>query len=269
MEKERLFKFMKYRKGFFNNLLIATPRNFQLNDPFESNPSEGISLQIINQLREKEGLLPYQNANEIKLVASPYRSQPKSNVYSNFGSVSFSNTHTKSLMWSYYADEHRGIVLEFDPNHPFFKEKYSSSNPSTGKLIPVAYTPERPDLLDNPLDLIFTKGKEWEHEEEVRMIIPKKMCSHFKETPNGELMRCSDDTFREKKSTEENFLYFIKIPPESITSIYLGTRMNSSHIREIHRKILLTPALSHIQVFDTRINPNKFALDFIPSVELW
>ena len=95
------------------------------------------------------------------------------------------------------------------------------------------------------------------------------MCSHFKETPNGELMRCSDDTFREKKSTEENFLYFIKIPPESITSIYLGTRMNSSHIREIHRKILLTPALSHIQVFDTRINPNKFALDFIPSVELW
>nr|WP_280620826.1 DUF2971 domain-containing protein [Vibrio lentus] len=47
-------------------------------------------------------------------------------------------------MWSHYADEHKGIVVEFHAHNPFFTESYRSLLfPSIGKASRVLYRKER------------------------------------------------------------------------------------------------------------------------------
>lgn len=38
------------------------------------------------------------------------------------GVLSFTEDYTSSLMWAHYADQHRGIVLEFDYDKPLFQD---------------------------------------------------------------------------------------------------------------------------------------------------
>ena len=49
-------------------------------------------------------------------------------LINNIGIFSLSKVPDNILMWSHYADSHKGIVLEFDSNHAYFnKFKYENS----------------------------------------------------------------------------------------------------------------------------------------------
>lgn len=85
-----------------------------------------------------------------------------------FGVLSLSKAPDEILMWSHYADCHRGICLEFldDPNDRFF-----------GKALPVDYSEHYPvinhvkDNNDQRLrKSLLTKAKRWEYEKEHRII---------------------------------------------------------------------------------------------------
>lgn len=265
MGEQRLFKYMRYRKGFLKNLLLAVPRNHQLNDPFESNPSEGIRLQILNEKRAKDELLPYASLHEAKPIAEPYYYKSRTNAYSNYGSISFTRNHRNNLMWSHYADEHQGIVLELDQTHEFFKSAFESSNPKVGKLVDVDYQEERPSKLDKAFDLIFTKGFDWKYEEELRMVIPKQQCSFYLNPKTKRIKKVGPETFDTPKFVEEHQLYFVKLPPEAIKCIYVGARMQFEAIKEIAQKIEFSNSLRHIKLYEFRLHPNKFSLEIHPS----
>jgi len=85
-----------------------------------------------------------------------------------------SHRHDSILMWAHYADKHRGIVIEFEPdllmpgtclsNHAL-DVVYRSSPPT----IPAMH----PDLasFEHSLQVMLsTKALEWSYEEEVRML---------------------------------------------------------------------------------------------------
>ena len=96
----------------------------------------------------------------------------------------FTQSPTDILMWSYYADKHQGVCVEYD-----FSKLFSSC--SNAFLFPVRYSENRPllDLLNmyDPVtkqvykgkmsetfpDIVkswITKSKEWEREKEWRLI---------------------------------------------------------------------------------------------------
>jgi hypothetical protein len=96
-----------------------------------------------------------------------------------------SSTNKDSLlMWSHYADHHRGVVLELQPKIQKDSVLLASR--------PVKYSDERPliyktlrDLLEKSFfmslensstktmeDLVFTKRSEWSYEDEYRLAIP-------------------------------------------------------------------------------------------------
>ncbi|HXN72747.1 MAG TPA: DUF2971 domain-containing protein [Candidatus Acidoferrales bacterium] len=76
-----------------------------------------------------------------------------------FGMICFSKRWSNPLLWSHYADKHRGICLGFDVDDRGLK--------------PISYASRRPRLKIPPtiedMDrLLFTKFQDWQYEEEWR-----------------------------------------------------------------------------------------------------
>lgn len=128
------------------------------------------------------------------------------------GSLCLSKNGSSLLMWSHYADRYSGAVVEFDETHEFFsghfEMKYSDRRP---KMDITAYTD-----VDEPIPIaeLCVKPKEWEYEEEVRIVRSLVDC------------RCV--------GTANSFpIYVMDVPSDCVQSVILGERMQESHQREI------------------------------------
>ena len=124
------------------------------------------------------------------------------------------------LMWSHYADHHRGVVLELRPDVPRDSPLMASK--------PIVYSTERPLLYRSPHDLlrkslllsaedaarelveplIYTKSTEWAYESEYRLAIPDYV-------PAG--------------ATER----FIEFYPTELCGVLFGCRVTDERRREI------------------------------------
>jgi hypothetical protein len=167
----KIFKYTGLRVEFFDNLLIRASQKYALNDPFELRPScEKDSAKITSETS-----------------------------YFDYSVVSLSETNNNLLMWSHYADQHKGIVIEFDIEQPIFdqyktnkvlgavldendeyvdviNEEQTKSRQAlnTGKIQRVRYNSKRPDLdsYENILEHFLVKSEEWIYEKEHRVILP-------------------------------------------------------------------------------------------------
>lgn len=84
----------------------------------------------------------------------------KESMAKQFGILCFTKSWHNTLLWSHYADGHRGICLGFEVRDKLLK--------------PVSYKRERASLrfpVDNNqiMDLLFTKFADWAYEEELRV----------------------------------------------------------------------------------------------------
>ena len=99
-----------------------------------------------------------------------------------FGMCCLSRVSDSILMWSHYAKAHCGFCLQFldEPSDPFGVElKLEGTHESAAMLVPmhVDYSERYPvvgHLNDSPLasakKMYFTKAKQWQYEEEWRMV---------------------------------------------------------------------------------------------------
>lgn len=83
----------------------------------------------------------------------------KKEMEQRYGLICFSKQWDNPLLWSHYADMHRGICLGFEVDER--------------GLRPVRYVTERPDLripptIESMEEILFTKFKDWQYEEEWR-----------------------------------------------------------------------------------------------------
>ncbi len=85
----------------------------------------------------------------------------------------FSKDPQNVAMWGYYANGHRGIVLEY------YQQKIKAINDYNSLLSEVSYHDSHPKPLDLDytninkvqMDVFLRKSKDWEHEQEVRNIL--------------------------------------------------------------------------------------------------
>lgn len=125
---------------------------------------------------------------------------------------SLSKSYKNTLMWSHYAEDHKGICLKLAVT----SEKWERVN--------VKYDTTIPSITNNSsyLDLIKSKSKHWEYEQEVRYI----------------------RKFKDKKSMLRS--RFLSI---YIDSIYLGYRMPNKDVafyKKFFLKLLPKLEESHI-----------------------
>jgi hypothetical protein len=108
----------------------------QLNDPFE--------LWCVSQ-----------EDPQLRVALRGYKKE----MTERFGMICFCKHWHNPLLWSHYADKHRGMCLGFDVDDRGLKE--------------VNYVHERADLKIPPTketanELLFTKYRDWRYEEELR-----------------------------------------------------------------------------------------------------
>ena len=122
-----------------------------LNDPFELMP-----------------YLRYKRGEDIKQYM-----KIRDEISGLYGLLCFSGTCNEPLLWSHYADRHKGIALGFNFDMNNVIKVIYSNNPIREQI----------ELTDNFiinknrfLDLAKIKYKKWEHEDEYRMLVDLKNC---------------------------------------------------------------------------------------------
>ena len=132
------------------------------------------------------------------------------------GILCLSKNDSSLLMWSHYAEGYSGAVVQFDETHEFFtghfEMKYSERRP---KVDIASYTDGGEPT---PIAELCVKAKEWEYENEVRVVRSLANCRCV-DTPNG------------------FSIYVMDVPSDCIESVILGERMPVCHQREIWESV--------------------------------
>lgn len=164
----KLYKYMSGERAcnFFNLPLLRLTNPNGLNDPFEFSLTKELSRSI-------EAIHTKQGTRE-----EGFRSYIEN--FMSFGVISLSETYDNLLMWSHYADEHRGAVFELtiDSDNPnsLFVHAPPSNTPEAKHFGKVDYRKFRSyqdevsseSIPDIRRHYIFTKSDEWMYEKEQR-----------------------------------------------------------------------------------------------------
>lgn len=94
--------------------------------------------------------------------------------------LSLSSTFKSGSMWYHYANQHKGVMMEFLPSsddsyfHTVQKVKYENTllHPSDGSLIGLSDMDKAKKLNDS---VLLTKSTDWQYEHEFRVVIPEEL----------------------------------------------------------------------------------------------
>ena len=132
----------------------------------------------------------------------------------NIGISCFSETHDHELMWSHYANKHKGFCIEYD------MDLLTKNNPKfAGQLIPVIYTDTRPIIDKNIISSFSIKDKKVEAAIDANKYFTKALVTKAK------IWRYEKEWRVISKATDGREISF-----DCITGIYLGAKASSELI---------------------------------------
>ena len=159
----------------------------------------------------------------------------------SIGILCLTESPANLLMWAHYADSHRGFVIEFDPDSPFFDRRVSHED-ALRHLKQVHYSIERPSVVLTEMEegeLFLTKGADWKYETEWRM------------------MDATVNSTRTIGSGPETIQLFA-FPGTAILSIIFGCRMPETTRAEIREIVAANPEYTHIVCKQATIDEKQY-----------
>jgi len=161
-----------------------------------------------------------------RLFAAAYDSL----VTAQVGVLCLSEVHDDILMWSHYADCHRGICLIYETHYEFFAHaqpvRYQRERPSVNPI-----TQSTDEMLDNA---IFTKSSAWAYEKEWRILDYQQGVG-------------------ERQS-----------PPASLKTVILGVALSGSDRRIVEAWAKASPAKPN--VLRAFLSPSEFSIH-VPGLQ--
>lgn len=158
----------------------------------------------------------------------------------NVGVLCLSEVRDSILMWGHYTENHRGFVVGFDPDHPFFSKR-SSEDDDFGFLRWVNYQPQRPQVMLSDTTSIAwfqTKSTDWAYEKEWRIVRVLSEAEH----------RIDAKPFP--------FCLF-EFAADAVCEIIVGMRSAPSLVREIQSLAARFPKAA---VLKAREDPSRYRL---------
>ena len=199
----------------------------ELNDPLDCSP----------KLTNTSGFLP--GASDLE-----NEGYFKAEFAGNFGLLCYSAKIDSPVLWSHYADRHRGIAFGLDyssnPLRPV-KVDYGFARPAVDcREINAKASRSSDDIRDHFIKKRYsTKAKDWEYEEEFRHFIALEKC--LMEGPH----------------------YFRAFPYGNLRAVILGAKCSAT-VKDIER-LLLSCGQSHpIEIQQCRENRDAFNLNIEP-----
>lgn len=212
----KLYRYMSldndyWRENLFKGrIYLSSPLNF--NDPYDCLPKLDF-----NRLFEDKNFLnillssfPILKQNDIH-GTSEERAEVEKKVFEflrgDMRITCFSEVYDSILMWSHYANNHKGICIEYN------MEKANIAK--TNFIFPVVYSQSRMNITNDVLKSFETvglrtvvyKSKEWEYEKEWRY-------------------------YKFKHDCKENELRYLKMK-DRVSKVYLGARCETNNKKEI------------------------------------
>ena len=107
------------------------------------------------------------------LVGHPRLQEALLKQLSTFGVLCFSRTWTNTLLWSHYADKHKGICLGFElpPSVPAYKPDYVSEPEAFDAALEGVIAGEDIATFERLVKkILLLKYREWSYEDEIRLM---------------------------------------------------------------------------------------------------
>lgn len=270
------YKYLPAKRAvdFFNDCSLRFTPNGSLNDPFEyaqvdrdylSNLSEDEKLALFancsNDFRHSPSLVAGVLSNKVERLKKTSNSTLIASPKKGGGVLCFSETPSNLLMWSHYASEHQGMVIEINSSYFFDKNLYEN----LGKFIihRTRYRDSRIEdqqeglyelLFRTPIETSATKSSHWSYEQEWRI----------EATFNSEEFRLATDSAGKHKYDhcgEPIFLH--NIPKKYITKVIFGANCCIKNIVAIKNKLASDPSLSHITMKLAVMDPIEYKIRII------
>jgi hypothetical protein len=250
----RLYKFLRFNDEHPERLrhLLVKKRLYlspsrDLNDPFECRPHWSWPNSASQAKAIRDRLIKVARRNGAKTRdAERYASRSISNkelfsktikdvIAKNFGIArlcSFTSSIDNILLWSHYANSHKGLCIEFDaeqlPIASAMKVHYQDNYPSVDYPMP-----------DDARGFaaVLTKSRVWEYENEFRLLlVPSAPEQH----PNDGESYC--------------------LSGGEITSIYLGAEVSDAHRQQLLS--LVTEGKLSATIYQAELSDSSYALIF-------
>jgi len=180
-----IYKYFNINKYLYDTIISSQlffSSHKQFNDPYECR-------MIMNKLNEDEFITYYKGIGfkdeHLKMYIDAFRKEPAALSERIFGAYQkmldywgiccFSKVKDNVLLWSHYADSHKGVCLGFD---------YELMAKSIMHYEDVDYTNE-PFYFDinepqkSISKALITKSNDWSYEEEVRFVIERSKHTTF------------------------------------------------------------------------------------------
>lgn len=264
MGEKKLYKYLDANGGMmmlYNSTLMFTNAT-QLNDPFDCHPvlrdlsatpvdiRQGLPGDVFSRFEYEKGL----------------ESREKTYV------CSLSKVYNSILMWSYYT-KHSGICIGLDMEKT---RKYLKQMVGLFIGCPELEVQYK-DIINGPFtnrsseDFLCyhfaTKSKEWQHEQEVRLITYDPWSDFMRLLPGqDEEGQSNQNSYNEKKEKRripwKEVRAFLNIGGECFDSIYLGVNLDEKKNKETKEEIIKVAKKRNpdTEIYQMTIDPIAFRL---------
>lgn len=266
-----LYKYLPLERiDVLENLTIRFSPLMSLNDPFECRPLIDMKNEkkaLIEELSNDLNTLWAETSEEEKTVENQHilenakreladRINAKTDSYivgqelmsrlgDNFGVLSLSRTDSSLLMWTHYASDGKGIVLGFDDEHSFFKQRNMKGEIT--RPIPVVYSGKRRKVIPGEdryyEKLLCEKPLDWSYEEEERLF--------------RTFLTKSDSVGKDHYGQD---IVLSDLPKEAIKAVYVGYRADEN----TYERVLAAIKANRIEciVYSSSICNDEYKIKF-------
>jgi hypothetical protein len=226
------------RVDILENLKIRYTQVSALNDPFEAFPAVRLP----------------DDPQQHFITAEEFQNRIRQITESTTGLLSLSKTPENVLMWSHYADSHRGFVIEFDSAHQYFSKGTQE----------ITYSQNRPQMIarqgDQLTDIWRTKSSDWVYEMEVRKSMP--LHNQIDPLPNGhKLVRGIPGAKEDPKK-----IYLFDFPKELITAIVIGWKADNK-LRFRIAEALRKNSMNRVKIMHAVPSKDQYRMEIISYSE--
>ncbi|UPR31675.1 DUF2971 domain-containing protein [Vibrio crassostreae] len=260
---KKIYKYMPFRKEFFNNFCLRASQRGVLNDPFELSPAQDLVDKV---LREGLGEDFFEQAERFSSDGN----------FNEVGVISFTENYNNLLMWSHYANEHKGIVIEFDCEKLNYYFNYKLSMSDT--IERVLYNRERFSPLQSEIcvkDLLLTKSDDWIYEKEHRILPKLRMADYVRVDKQifEQLHEFYDDLYIDLFTiiTEDDFSVTFEVDPNEYEHFNNqdwdgNSTDDNEEMRFTHSEIILNEIYGALALLPSSVFLFELPADCISSV---
>lgn len=164
-------------------------------------------------------------------------------MFSKLGIFSASRNNSNILMWSHYAGQHTGIAFSFNSDNEFFNKIPDDM----ARFKKVKYYRRRPKRVAEKFidaEIFFTKSKDWEYEQEFRLMLPLVKQKYYIWEPGGNGV--------------------CKIPKTTINSIIFGCMCSNKQIDDWRKQLSDNGGFEHLKFYKAEMDNLEYKLNIVP-----